>query len=100
MLLEQLTQTETNPLHDLNAHFNPPRNMKVTILHSNERTNINISDPDVTPEDCKENLQNTATLPSLHNVSVLEKKQTKTKSITPQPMTFIHQNEHYHVICV
>ena len=38
--LKQLTQTQTHPLHDLNAYLNPPRNMKATVFHNNEHTNI------------------------------------------------------------
>ena len=30
--LKQLTQTQTHPLHDLNAYLNPPRNRKATIF--------------------------------------------------------------------
>ena len=55
--LKQLTQTQTYPLHDLNACFYPPRNIKATIFHNNEHTNIIISDPDIIPEECKENLK-------------------------------------------
>ena len=36
----QLTQTQTQSLHDLNAYSNPPRNMKATIFHNNKHTNI------------------------------------------------------------
>ena len=39
----------------------------------------------------------TFTLPSPHNISVLEKT---TKLLTSHPTTFIHQNKHYHVICI
>ena len=38
--LKQLTQTQTYPLHDLNTCLNPPRNIKATIFHNNEHTNI------------------------------------------------------------
>ena len=34
--LKQLTQTQTNTLHDLNAHSVPPKNIKATIFHNNE----------------------------------------------------------------
>ena len=40
--LKQLTQTQTHPLHDINAYSDSPRNMKATIFHNNEHTNINI----------------------------------------------------------
>ena len=41
----------------VNAHSYPPRNMKATIFHNNEHTNIIISKLDITPEECKENLK-------------------------------------------
>ena len=46
--LRQLTQTQTYPLHDLNAYLNLSRHMKATIFHSNEHINIIISKPDIT----------------------------------------------------
>ena len=55
--LKQLTQTQTHPLHDLNAYLIQPRNMKATIFYNNEHTNIIISKPEITPEECKENLR-------------------------------------------
>ena len=57
--LKQLTQTHTHthPLHDLNAYLNLPRNKKATVFHNNEHTNIIISEPDITPEECRENLK-------------------------------------------
>ena len=55
--LKQLTQTQTHPLHDLNAYINPPINMKATIFHNNEHTNIIISKPDITTEECRKNLK-------------------------------------------
>ena len=55
--LKQLTHTQTHPLHDLNAYSDPPRNMKATIFHNNEYTNIIISDPNVTIEKYRENLK-------------------------------------------
>ena len=70
--------------------------MKATIFHNNEHTNIIISKPDITPEDVEKTL-NTFTLPSPHNNSVLEKT---TKLLTLHPMTFIHQNKHYQIICL
>ena len=84
--LKQLTQTQTHPLHDLNAYSDLSRNMKATIFHNNKHTNIIISDPNITPEECREN-RNTLTLPSPHNTSVLEKT---TKSLAPHLMTFTH----------
>ena len=55
--LKQLTQTQTHPLHDLNAYLNPPRKMKATIFHNNEHTNITNSKPDKTPEEFRKNLK-------------------------------------------
>ena len=53
---KQLTQTQTHPLHNFNAFSDPPRNMKSTIFHDIEHTNI-ISKVDITPEECRENLK-------------------------------------------
>ena len=92
--LKQLTQIQTHLLHDLNAYIYPLRNMKATIFHNNEHTNIIISKPDITLRNV-EKTPNTFTLPSPHNTSLLEKT---TKVLIPHPMTFIHQNKHYHVI--
>ena len=55
--LKQLTQTQTHSLHDLNAYLNLPRNMKATIFHNNKHTNIIILKPNITPEECRENLK-------------------------------------------
>ena len=54
--IKQLTHTQTHPLHDLHVYLNPLRNMKATIFHNNEHTNIIISKPDITTEECRENL--------------------------------------------
>ena len=54
--LKQLTQTQTHSLHDLNAYPDPIRNIKATIFHNNEQTNIIISESDIPPEKCGENL--------------------------------------------
>ena len=55
--LKQPTLTQTHPLYELNAYSDPPRNMKVTIFHNNEHTNIIISDPNITTEESRENLK-------------------------------------------
>ena len=61
-------------VHDFNVHLHPPRNMKVTILHNNEHTNIIISDPDITPEQYKLNItSNTFTLPLPDTTSISRK---------------------------
>ena len=38
-------------------HSDPPRNIKATIFHNNDHTNIIISDPNITTEECRENLK-------------------------------------------
>ena len=94
--LQQLTQRQTHPLHDLNAYSDPPRNMKATIFHSNELTSIIISEPDIKPQECRENLKHIhTTITSQY----LNSRKT-TNLLTPHPMTFIYRNKHYHVICV
>ena len=55
--LKQPIEIKTHPLHDLNAYSDPPRNMKATIFHNNEHSNTIISEPNITPEKCKENLK-------------------------------------------
>ena len=87
---------KTTALHDLNAYSNPSRNMKATIFFKNEHINIIISEPDITREECRENLKHIhITITSQY----LSCRKT-TKLLTPHPMTFIHQNKHYHVMCV
>ena len=83
--LTQLTQKQTHPLHDLNAYSDLPKNIKATIIHKNEHTNIITPEPDVKPKQSGEKLKHTNIQP--HNTSVLEKT---TKLLTPQPITFIH----------
>ena len=70
--LKQLTQTQTHPLHDLNAYLNPPRNMKATVFHNNEHTNIT----------------------SQYLSSI------KNNIVTYTTPYDIHQNKHYHVIYI
>ena len=79
--LKQLTQTQTHPLNDLNAYINPPRNMKATIFYNNEHTNIIISKPDITSEECRENLKHIHTsITSQYLSSRKNNKVTKTIS--------------------
>ena len=78
--LKQLTQTQTHPLHDLNASLNPPRNMKATIFQNNEHTNI-ISEPDITPEECRENLKHIHTIITSQYLS--SRKNNKVTNTTP-----------------
>ena len=60
--LKQLTQTQTHALHDLNAYSDPPRNIKAIIFHNNEYTNSIVSELNITPEKCKENLKHIHTM--------------------------------------
>ena len=73
--LKQLTKVQTHPLHDLNAYSDPPRNIKVTIFHNNEYTNIIISKPDITPEECKEELKHNHTTITSQYLSPRKKQQ-------------------------
>ena len=66
--LKQLFQTQSQPLHHLNVHSDPPRNERATIFHNSDHTNIITSNPDITSQKCKENLEQ-LTLPSPHNTS-------------------------------
>ena len=60
---KQLTQTQTDPLHVLDAYSDLPRNMKATTFHTNEDTNIIIiSNPNITPEECREKLKHIHTI--------------------------------------
>ena len=78
--LKQLTQTHTHPLHDLNTYSDPPRNIKATIFNNNERTNIIISQPDITPEEYRK----TQTHSHYHHLQCLSsKKNNKVTNTTP-----------------
>ena len=79
--LKQLTQTQTHPLHDLNAYLNPPRNMKTTFFHNNEHTNIIILKPDITSEECRENLKHIHTTITSQYLS--SRKSNKVTYTTP-----------------
>ena len=57
--------------------------MKATIFHNNKHINITISDPDITPEECRENLKT-----YLHYHHHLTTPQFNNQ-VTPYPMTFI-----------
>ena len=86
--LKQLAQTQTHLLHNLSAYLNPPRNMKSTIFDSNEHTNIIILKPDITPEECRENLKHLHTTITSQYLS--SKKNNKVTNITPYD---IHSSE-------
>ena len=79
--LKQLTQTQTHPLHDLNAYLNLTRNIKITIFHNNEHTDIIISKPDITPEECRENLKHIHTTITSQYLS--SRKNNKVTNTTP-----------------
>ena len=65
--------------------------MKTTTFQNNQHTNIIISKPDITPEECRENLKHIhATIISQHLSS-----RKKTELLTPHPMTFIHSKPTY-----
>ena len=68
--------------------------MKSNIFHNNEHINI-ISNPDITPEKCKENLKHIHTIITSQYLS--SRKNNRVTNTTPMPL--IHQNKHYHV-CV
>ena len=67
--------------------------MKASIFHNNEHTNI-ISKPDITPEECRENLKH------IHITTqyLSSRKNNKVTNTTPYDIHF--QNKHYYVICV
>ena len=69
MLFKQLTQTQTHPLHNFNAHSDLPRNIKAIIFYDNEHTNIIILEPDITLAECKENLKYIHTIITLQYLS-------------------------------
>ena len=86
--LKQLNQAPIHTLHDLNAYSDPPGNMKATILHNNEQTNIIISEPDITPEECRENLKHIYTIITSQYLS--SRKNNKVTNTTPYN---IHSSE-------
>ena len=69
---KQLTQTQKHPLYHLYAHPKTTQKHESHNLHNNDYTIIIISDPDITPEECKKNSW-TFTLPSPHHTAVPEK---------------------------
>ena len=62
--------------------------MKVTIFHNNEHTNIIISKPDITPQECRENLKHIHTTITSQYLS--SRKNNKVTNITPYD---IHSSE-------
>ena len=79
--LKQLTQTQTHPLHDLNACLNLPRNMKATILYTNKHTNIIISKQNIATEKRKKKLKyiHTTTI----TLECLSSRKNKVTNTTP-----------------
>ena len=55
--------------------------MKATIFHNNEHTNMIISKPDITPEECRENLKHIHTTITSQYLSF--RKNNKVTNITP-----------------
>ena len=73
--LKQLTQTQKHPLHDLNTYSDLPKNMKATIFHNNEHTNIIISKLDIHLE-CRENLKHIHTTITLQYLNPRKTQQS------------------------
>ena len=91
-----MTCPQTHLLNDLNARLNSPTNMKATIFYKNENTSIIISDPNITPEECKENLKHIHT--NITSQYFSSRKNSKVINATPYD---IHSsNKYYHVICI
>ena len=78
--LKQLTQTQTHLLYIVNAYLDLLRNMKTTIFHNNEHTNIIISKPGITHEKCTENLKHIHTTITSQYLSSRKNKITNTTS--------------------
>ena len=57
--------------------------MKASIFHSNEHTNIIISEPDVTPEECRENLKHIRTAITGTSLYLNSRKNNKVINTTP-----------------
>ena len=93
--LKQLTQTQTHPLHDLNAYLNWLRNIEATILHNNEHTNIIISEPDITPEECRESLKHIHTTITSQYLSF--RKNNKVTNTTPYDILSSKQTLPHHM---
>ena len=79
--LKKLTQTQTHPLHVLNAYSDPPINMKSTIFDNNNHTNIIISEPEIAPEECRENLRHIHI--TIISQYLSSRKNNKVTNITP-----------------
>ena len=62
--------------------------MKATTFHNNEKTNIIISKPDITPEECRENLKHIHTTITLKYLS-----SRKNKKVTNTTRYDIHLSE-------
>ena len=93
--LKQLTQSQKYPLHDLNAYSDLPRNMKATIFHNNEHTNIIISKPDIRLEECRENLKHIYTTITSQYLS--SRKNNKVTNTTPYDIYSSEQTLPHHM---
>ena len=93
--LKQLTQTQTHPINDLQAYLNPPRNMKATLFHNNEHTNIIISELDITPEECRKNVKHIYTTITSQYLSF--RKNNKVTNTTPYGIRLSEQTLSRHM---
>ena len=93
---KQLTQSQTHPLHDPNAHSDSSKNIKTTIFHNNEHINIIISKPNIATEKCRENLKYIHTTITSQYLS--SRKNNKVTNITSYD---IHSSEQtlLHYMC-
>ena len=67
--------------------------MKATIFYNKKHTNFNISDPDITPAECKKNLKYIHTTITSQYFSSRKKK----KKVTSITSYNIYQDKHYYV---
>ena len=93
--LKQLTQKQKHPLHDFNTYSDPPRNIKITIFHNNEKINIVISEPNITIEECRKNLKYIHTTISLQYFG--SKKNNKVTNTTPYDIHSSKQKLPHHM---
>ena len=93
--IKQLNQTQTHPLHDFNAYLNPPRNMKATIFRNNENCNVIILKPDITSEECRENLKHIHTTITSQYLS--SRKSNKVTNTTPYDIYLLEQTLPHHM---
>ena len=83
-------------LHTLGLHhltFRSIQKHKSPTFHNNDHINIIISDPDITPDECKENLQHIYTTITSQYLSFI--KNTKVTNITPHIIYSKQTLSHY-----